>query len=295
MRLRRTATRDRGGYLLHMSAIVVTGMGARHAARRGFCHASWAALIAGRDAQAPLELFDTSGCRCHQAASACAAGHLDGLSAKANSAPLLAHLAPGHSRRARGAGPGRAARCGSRAGTLCAKDLPISVSTTSPAAWPSAKTLSGACLTGKRVASSSDQIARYLPQQQVLDLQQTLGFAGHSVIIANACASGANAIGHAADLISTRRWRSVYLPAVSRRSPSSSSSASTRLQATTHRPLPAVRPQPHRLDDRRGIRLPRARIGGACRTKRGATASVRAVRLRPHHRFLSPHATEARR
>ena len=28
-------------------------------------------------------------------------------------------------------------------------------------------------------------------------------FAGHSVIIANACASGANAIGHAADLIST--------------------------------------------------------------------------------------------
>jgi 3-oxoacyl-[acyl-carrier-protein] synthase II len=33
-------------------------------------------------------------------------------------------------------------------------------------------------------------------------VQQALGFAGHSVIIANACASGANAIGHAADLIS---------------------------------------------------------------------------------------------
>ena len=48
-----------------------------------------------------------------------------------------------------------------------------------------------------------DQVARYLPQQQVLDLQQALGFSGHSVIIANACASGANAIGHAADLIAT--------------------------------------------------------------------------------------------
>src|SRR3984885_2624737 len=46
------------------------------------------------------------------------------------------------------------------------------------------------------------QVSRYLPQQQVLDVQQALGFAGHSVIIANACASGANAIGHAADLIS---------------------------------------------------------------------------------------------
>jgi 3-oxoacyl-[acyl-carrier-protein] synthase II len=47
------------------------------------------------------------------------------------------------------------------------------------------------------------QVARYLPQQQVLDLQKIVGFTGHSVVLANACASGANAIGHAADLIST--------------------------------------------------------------------------------------------
>jgi 3-oxoacyl-[acyl-carrier-protein] synthase II len=46
------------------------------------------------------------------------------------------------------------------------------------------------------------RVSRYLSQQQVLDVQQAFGFAGHSVIIANACASGANAIGHAADLIS---------------------------------------------------------------------------------------------
>jgi 3-oxoacyl-[acyl-carrier-protein] synthase II len=55
-------------------------------------------------------------------------------------------------------------------------------------------------LAGKRSHLFS-QVSRYLPQQQVLDLQQALGFSGHSVIVANACASGANAIGHAADLI----------------------------------------------------------------------------------------------
>jgi 3-oxoacyl-[acyl-carrier-protein] synthase II len=44
-------------------------------------------------------------------------------------------------------------------------------------------------------------VARYLPEQQILDVQRVLGFEGPSVIIANACASGANAIGHAADMI----------------------------------------------------------------------------------------------
>src|SRR5580698_6332515 len=49
--------------------IVVTGMGAVTPLGEDF-PASWNALIAGRDAQAPLELFDTTGCRCHHAASA---------------------------------------------------------------------------------------------------------------------------------------------------------------------------------------------------------------------------------
>jgi 3-oxoacyl-[acyl-carrier-protein] synthase II len=48
------------------------------------------------------------------------------------------------------------------------------------------------------------QVARYLPQQQILDLQQELGFEGPSTIIANACASGANAIGHAAEMVDRR-------------------------------------------------------------------------------------------
>ena len=44
-------------------------------------------------------------------------------------------------------------------------------------------------------------ISRYPAQQQIGDLQQNLGFSGPSMVVSNACASGANAIGHAADLI----------------------------------------------------------------------------------------------
>ena len=43
--------------------------------------------------------------------------------------------------------------------------------------------------------------ARYQPQQQALDLQRALGFDGPVTILGNACASGANAIGHGCDLI----------------------------------------------------------------------------------------------
>ena len=80
------------------------------------------------------------------------------------------------------------------------RDLPLSVSTTA-GGMAFGEDFVRRVLTGKRSHLLS-QVARYLPQQQVLDLQETLGFAGHSVVIANACASGANAIGHAADLIS---------------------------------------------------------------------------------------------
>jgi 3-oxoacyl-[acyl-carrier-protein] synthase II len=46
---------------------------------------------------------------------------------------------------------------------------------------------------------------QYLAQRQALDLAEAFGFAGPVTIIANACASGANAVGHAWDLV--RRGR----------------------------------------------------------------------------------------
>jgi 3-oxoacyl-[acyl-carrier-protein] synthase II len=56
-------------------------------------------------------------------------------------------------------------------------------------------------LQGRR-AHLLDHVSRYLPHQQVLDVQRVLNLQAPVTTLANACASGANAIGHAADLIS---------------------------------------------------------------------------------------------
>ncbi len=45
------------------------------------------------------------------------------------------------------------------------------------------------------------RIVHYQPQRQALDLAEALGFSGPITIIANACASGANAVGHAWELL----------------------------------------------------------------------------------------------
>ncbi|HKS36651.1 MAG TPA: beta-ketoacyl-[acyl-carrier-protein] synthase family protein [Verrucomicrobiae bacterium] len=45
------------------------------------------------------------------------------------------------------------------------------------------------------------RVVHYQAQRQALDLQEAFGFSGPITIIANACASGANAIGHAWELI----------------------------------------------------------------------------------------------
>jgi 3-oxoacyl-[acyl-carrier-protein] synthase II len=174
--------------------IVVTGLGAVTPLGGDF-PTSWRALIAGRDAQAPLDLFDTAGCRCHHAASA-RVPELPGVPAK-----ILRRL----SRTSRLALPAAREALAS-AGLLDADlrstlaELPISVSTTS-GGMAFGEDFVRRVLDRKRSHLLS-QVSRYLPQQQVLDLQQTLGFSGHSFIVANACASGANSVGHAADLIS---------------------------------------------------------------------------------------------
>jgi 3-oxoacyl-[acyl-carrier-protein] synthase II len=45
------------------------------------------------------------------------------------------------------------------------------------------------------------RVVHYQPQRQAIDLAEALGFSGPVTIIANACASGANAIGHAWELL----------------------------------------------------------------------------------------------
>jgi 3-oxoacyl-[acyl-carrier-protein] synthase II len=175
--------------------VVVTGLGAVTPLGEDF-PSSWRALIAGRDADAPLTLFDTAGCRCHRAASA-ALPPLPGLSAKAASRLARASRLAIPAAREALAGAGLL----DSAGKSTLRNLTFSVSTTA-GGMAFGEDFIRRVLARDRTHLFS-RVSRYLPHQQVLDLQQALGFEGHSVILANACASGANAIGHAADLIST--------------------------------------------------------------------------------------------
>jgi 3-oxoacyl-[acyl-carrier-protein] synthase II len=178
--------------------IVVTGLGAVTPLGENF-RVSWNALIAGRDAQAPLDLFDTTGCRCHHAASA-GLPPLPGLSAKATRRLARASdLAIPAAREALAS-----AGLLDAEGRSTLRELPFSVSTTAGGMAFGEDFLRRVLARNRSNGRSHlfSRVSRYLSQQQVLDVQQALGFEGHSVIVANACASGANAIGHAADLIS---------------------------------------------------------------------------------------------
>ncbi len=52
----------------------------------------------------------------------------------------------------------------------------------------------------KRDVGQAERVNGYQAQRQALDVADALGFSGPITIIANACASGANSIGHAWDL-----------------------------------------------------------------------------------------------
>lgn len=175
--------------------VIVTGMGAVTPLGENILN-SWEALIDGKDADVPLDLFATGGCRCHRAAIA-SLPPLPGLSPKA-----LRRLSRA-SRLAIPAAREALAMAGllDSAGRSLLPLLPLSVSTTA-GGMPFAESFLRDVLSRKR-SGFLGAVARYLPQQQVLDVQQMLGFEGPSVIIANACASGANAVGHAAEMVSS--------------------------------------------------------------------------------------------
>jgi 3-oxoacyl-[acyl-carrier-protein] synthase II len=171
---------------MNQPSIVVTGLGAVSPLGLNVAD-TWNGLLAGREARGPINLFETEGCRCAHGAQA----------------PLPA--------------PERAERRLSRAsrlalqaareallqagllGTETASRAPLCVSTTGGAMEWGEAFLRGA-LSGKR-RNQLARVARYQPQQQVLDVQRALGLNGPVMIVGNACASGANAIGHGFDLI----------------------------------------------------------------------------------------------
>jgi len=173
--------------------VVVTGWGAVTPLGGDFS-ASWRALLDGRDAEAPLTLFDTTGCRAHRAACA-ALPEMPDISGRAQRRfSRASRLAIPAAREALAA-----AGLLDAGGKSVLPELPIAVSTTA-GGMAFGENFMRDVLAHRRSHLLS-KVGRYLPQQQVLDLQHALGFAGPSVITANACASGANSIGHAAEMI----------------------------------------------------------------------------------------------
>ncbi len=155
---------------------------------------TWPRLLRGEDAAGPVTVFDVSGARCKMAAE-CVLPPWPDLSPKALSRLSRASrlLLPA----ARDALT-QAGLLGARAPSI--DGIALSISTTAGAmGW--GEDFLRRVLAGARTGLL-ETIGRQQPQQQILDLQIALGFdAGSVCILGNACASGANALGHAADLL----------------------------------------------------------------------------------------------
>ncbi|HUJ09684.1 MAG TPA: beta-ketoacyl-[acyl-carrier-protein] synthase family protein [Verrucomicrobiae bacterium] len=174
--------------------VVVTGMGAVTPLGFDF-QTSWQRIVAGESAAAPVTLFDVAGCRCKRAASAQLPGLPDLTPKQLSRLSRAARLALPAAREA-------LAQAGllDEAGRSKFAWLPLSVSTTGGGmAW--GEKFLRAMLAQQDNAGLYPYIVRYQAHHQIHDLQRHLGFRGPITIIANACASGANAIGHGADLI----------------------------------------------------------------------------------------------
>jgi 3-oxoacyl-[acyl-carrier-protein] synthase II len=155
---------------------------------------TWSNICLGHSARAPLTVIETEGCRVREGAQA-ELPELEGLNAR-----TLSRL----SRASRLALP--AARDAlHQAGLLDEHGrskllrLDICASTTACGMEKGEEFLRG-IWTG-RTGGQAARVRHYQAQQQIREMQQFFSFAGPSMIVANACAGGGNAIGHAADLI----------------------------------------------------------------------------------------------
>jgi 3-oxoacyl-[acyl-carrier-protein] synthase II len=178
--------------------VVVTGVGAVTPLGTDF-PTTWRRLVAGEDAAAPVTLFDVAGCRCKQAATAQLPDLPDLTPKKLSRLSRASRLALPAAREALAN-----AQLLDVHGRSRFAQLALSVSTTGGGMALGEQFLR-AMLMQQCVSRQFFRVARYQAQNQVHDLHQYLGFRGPMTIVANACASGANAIGHGADLIRSGR------------------------------------------------------------------------------------------
>jgi 3-oxoacyl-[acyl-carrier-protein] synthase II len=88
-----------------------------------------------------------------------------------------------------------------QAGWEPAENLPVVLGTTSGGMSLGEAYYRNAITTPGSHRNQPTRVVHYQAQRQALDLEEALSFSGPITIIANACASGANAIGHAWELI----------------------------------------------------------------------------------------------
>ena len=168
---------------MNLPAVAITGLGTVSALGRD-TSSTWRALRVGRHGRAPVTLFSTEGLRCHHAAAVDLSPALP-AERRLSRASRLAILAAREALQQAGLG-------------LQAAPLPLVLSTTGGAMERGEAFLRHVRAGLPRGLALA---ARYQPQQQALDLQRALGFDGPISILGNACASGANAIGHGCDLV----------------------------------------------------------------------------------------------
>lgn len=174
------------------SRVVITGAGIITALGQGW-NSNADGFRAGRVAVRPVSLFDVSRQRVkvaaevdlppHLPASGLSAAHANRMERAAKLLFLAAHEA------------------WLQSGWQPSDHLPVVLGTTSGGMSLGEAYYRQAIQTPQNDAGQSARVIHYQAQQQALNVAMAFGFNGPITIIANACASGANAIGHAFELI----------------------------------------------------------------------------------------------
>jgi 3-oxoacyl-[acyl-carrier-protein] synthase II len=98
-------------------------------------------------------------------------------------------------------------QCGWEDAELCSEPVPLCLGTSAGAMAVGENYLKRKTDQPGKTRGLAEQVILYQPHTQAQFLMDALGFTGPITIIANACASGANAIGHAFQLVKTGRAR----------------------------------------------------------------------------------------